>query len=325
MTQISESTLTIGGGDKQVRARQATRDDWPAIVALNCSVPDVPPEKPLEEMTPEERAEYGGPWMSIETLTPHYQEYERRGFPILVAESADSRIVGHLDLWLADEPEPVGRAACAEVVMEHAAYLGSGLENALLRYAAEVAVAFGLPALEGGMGIGGLGDDYLAKRALGFYLWDEHDRVEVASTGAPSAVEAEPVSDPSAVLQGLTILGRWAPRDYVWWFRRDPGNESLLRLEVQGEPCLALAVDAAEWGGGTEPGEVQDLTFYVPAARRHDPRFLSSVLGAYAAAAESTGAQAFRTWVPCCVSEGLTGVEVRSVTYGGAWLRKRLP
>jgi hypothetical protein len=323
MKEIHRSTFPIRGGQEQITARPAGREDWPGIVELNCTVPDRPWEKPPEELSPEERAEYGGPWMSLETLIPHYQEYEKRGFPILVAENAAGQIVGHLDLWLVDEPEPVGVAACAEVVMEHAHYVGSGLENALLRYAGEVAREIGRPVLEGGMGIGGLSDDYVPKRALGFRIWDEHDRIEVACvTNAPGCA-VEPVDEDEAAIQGLTVVGRWAPSGFIWSIgRRPPTGQGRFGLEVEGRPGVVQAVDAAEWGGGTAPGEVQDVTFYVPAPKRHDAGFLSSLLGTYAALSGRMGARSFRTWVPCSVTSELRGVTLLSAQYAGAWLRK---
>ena len=45
MREIQTSTLNIRGGEVEVIARRACRDDWPGIVEINCTVPDMPWER----------------------------------------------------------------------------------------------------------------------------------------------------------------------------------------------------------------------------------------------------------------------------------------
>jgi GNAT superfamily N-acetyltransferase len=274
-------------------------------------------------MTPEERCEYGGAWMSLESLGPHYALYVERGSPIFVAEDDSGRIVGNLDLWLADEPEPVGRNAFVEIVVEHAEYVGSGLENAMLGYAAEVARALGYPALDGSFGIGGLSDDYFAKRAMGFRIWDEHDRVD-AACGAGVLPKLAAVPATGDATRGLVVVGRWAPTEYVWLAGRADEEGLRLGTAVMGERCLIQAADAARWRGKTQPGFALDVTFYVPPERTHDAALVSELFRAFAAYGASQGFRMFCTWIPSTVAHKLSGVEVLSAAYAGTCLRMRL-
>ena len=328
MTTLPTQTLTIRGGTEQVRARPATEADWPAIVAMHCTSPDMPWPRPPEQITPEERSEYGGAWMSLETLRPHYAVYVEGGSPILVAEDAGGRIVANLDLWLAHEPEPVGRNAFVEIVQEHAEYVGSGLENAMLDYAAEVARALGYPALDGSFGIGGLSDDYAAKRAMGFRIWDEHDRIEVGCAPGP-AVQFKEVPATRTAVQGLVVLGRWAPTEYVWLLGRDDEQGHRLEVEVGGACCLIQGADAVRYRGASEPGQALDVTFYVPPDlyqlwHEKESPLVSELFRVYGAYGAAKAFRTFQAWIPCAVAAGLSGVDLRSAEYAGTCLRMRL-
>ncbi|HEV8595256.1 MAG TPA: hypothetical protein VGR51_06970 [Thermoplasmata archaeon] len=65
---------------------------------------------PYEDLTPFERYLHGGFGMDLSLLRRHVYEFERRGFPVLVAEDA-GRIVGEAEVWLDEEPAPFGRYA----------------------------------------------------------------------------------------------------------------------------------------------------------------------------------------------------------------------
>ena len=322
MKPLPTRRLTIRGGTERVTARPATEADWPGIVSMHCTVPDMPWPRPPEQMTPEERTRYGGGWMSVETLCPLYALYVERNSPILVAEDEAGRIVGNVDLWLADEPEPIGRNAFVEIVQEHAEYLGSGLENAMLTYAAETARTLGYPALDGSFGIGGLGTDYFDKRRIGFRIWDEHDRVEVACAAGPLPQVTEAPAAGSAV-SGLVVLGRYAPTEYIWLRRTDRQS---YRFEVRTGKgrCLIQGLDAAFVRGAAEPGKVLDVTLYVPPDRRHDAALVGELLHISAALGGARGFSALQTWIPSAVTERLTGVGLRWARYAGTCLRMRL-
>ncbi len=322
MISLPTCTLTIRGRTETVRARPATEADWPKIVDMHCSIPDMPWARPPEEMTPDELCEYGGPWMSLETLRELYRQYAERHSPILVAENAAGRIVGNVDLWLAREPEPVGANAFVEIVQEHAEYVGSGLENELLRYSVDVARALGRPALDGSFGWGGLSTDYFEKRRMGFRIWDEHDQIEVACVPGPTTGLSDAAPSGDAVQHAL-LLARWAPTEFVWLNRTEQGDHHL-EVEIDGTICFVGGFDAM-CVRGTEPrGEVLDATFYVPGDRRHDAPFVSRLLRAYAAYGEENGYRVFRTGVPSVISPDLRGVDIRSAEYAATCLRMRL-
>ncbi len=289
---------------------------------MHCTAPDMPWRRPPEEMSPQERSEYGGPWMSIETLRSLYALYVERNSPILVAEDRSGRIVANIDLWLADEPEPVGRNAFVEIVQEHAEYVGSGLENAFLGYAADAARGLGYPALDGSFGIGGLGTDYFEKRALGFHIWDEHDRIEVACEGgrAPRLREVPASGD---LVRDVCVLGRWAPTEFVWLVRvEDQGHR--LEVDAAGARCFIAGLDAADVRGPEEPGRVLDTTLFVPGDRRHDAALVSELLRIYAAYGAANGYEVVRTFVPAEVTGKLVGLEVLASGYIGTCLRMPL-
>jgi len=320
MKTLPTKTLAIRQGAEEVLARPATEDDWPGIVEMHFTAPDMPWARPPEEMSPEERAEYGGPWMSIETLKPYYAVYVERGSPILVAEDNSGRIVANIDLWLADEPEPVGRNAFVEIVQEDAEYLGSGLENAFLGYAAEVARVFGYEALDGSFGIGGLSDDYSAKRAMGFRIWDEHDRLEIACNPGPIADMVDLAAAGEAI-QDLVVLGRWAPTEYVWLLgRAGEPDEHRFGVQAAGQRCVIHGQQVKPAGTEGRP----EATFYLPADRRHDAALVGELCRIYSAFGARLGLDSFDCWVPSAVTDGLSGIEVKSARYAGTCLRMRL-
>jgi hypothetical protein len=260
--------------------------------------------------------------MSLETLRPLYALYVQRSSPILVAEDESGRVVANIDLWLADEPEPVGRNAFVEIAQEHAEYLGSGLQNAFLGYAADIARALGYPALDGSFGIGGLSTDYFEKRAMGFRTWDEHDGVEVACRRGPVPRLREAPATGDAV-EDTCVLGRWAPSEFIWLVRVEEEGHRL-ELDVAGARCLVAGLDAVHVRGAEPPGTRLDATFFVPPDGRHDPTLVSELLRAYAAYGAQQGYEAFSTFVPSRVAEKLSGVDVLSGSYIGTCLRMRL-
>jgi hypothetical protein len=338
--------LTIRSGGEKVVARQATEADWPGIVESHCTVPDKPWPRPPDEMTPEERTEYGGFWMSLETLRPHYRLYAERGSPILVAEDSAGRIVGALDLWLADEPEPVGRNAFVEIVEEHVECLGSGLENALIGYAANVARHLRYPTLDGSFGIGGLSTDYYEKRTMGFHIWDEHDLIEVAcqpgprprplapSTGrtrrpvrAPASRAGRPqlveVPITGEAVRDVVALGRWAPTEYIWRFRAEEEADRL-EVRIRGHRCLMECLDASCVRGADRPGEVLDASLLVPGDRRHDAELVSELLRICAGYGAERGYRSLKTFIPSALTPQLSGVGICAAQYAGTCLRMKL-
>jgi GNAT superfamily N-acetyltransferase len=322
MMSLPTRTLTIRGGTETVQARPATEADWPKIVQMHCSIPDMPWARPPEEMTPEERSAYGGPWMSIETLRELYGQYAARHSPILVAEDASGRVVGNVDLWVSREAEPVGPNAFVEIVQEHAEYVGSGLENELLRYAAEVARALRCPALDGSFGWGGLSDDYYQKRRMGFHIWDEHDEVEAACAPGPM-VGVSDIASCADTVHDAVILARWAPTEFAWlnWLEKEP---HYLKIESGRAICFASGTDAVHRRGSDPHGEVLSTTFYVPGDRRHDAALVSDLLRVYGAYAADYGYRVFRVGVPSAVTPELRGVEVHWTKYVATCLRMGL-
>jgi len=100
---------------ESVTIRQMTREDiaavrrfddelTPTLDALNAQYP---PSGPLT--TP------GGPWADDAELADHFENYQHHGGTILLAEDR-GRVVGSVDLWPADEPEPFGRSLDAECI-----------------------------------------------------------------------------------------------------------------------------------------------------------------------------------------------------------------
>jgi len=88
-----------------------------------------------EDLTSLERWMHGGSWMDLSLFRRHFHEYQRRGFPVLVAEDA-GRIVGECEVWLDEEPEPFGRYAEAAMVASGSPP-SPDVERDLLTWAAE--------------------------------------------------------------------------------------------------------------------------------------------------------------------------------------------
>ena len=102
-----------------------------------------------EELSPWQRYMHGGSWVDIGYCREHIKWYGRRGNLCFIAETTatvgKANIVGHMELWLADEPQPIGRNVGIEILALSPESLD--VENVLLDHAVEVSSQLGYPSL----------------------------------------------------------------------------------------------------------------------------------------------------------------------------------
>lgn len=99
-----------------------------------------------EELSLYERWLNGGPWMSPETCAIHLNWLLIAGHFALVAEF-DHQVVGEAELFLSDEPEPMGRTLHLSVLYVHRSMQRRGAGSALVRAAFDLARELGCHAL----------------------------------------------------------------------------------------------------------------------------------------------------------------------------------
>ena len=161
-----------------MNVRAATAQDAAGVVALHKSANPYgdwyrDPVQRLgpvayEDLTPLERYLHGGFWMDLSLFRRHFHEYQRRGFPVLVAEER-GHLVGECEVWLDEEPPPFGRYAEVAVVASGSPP-NADVERDLVTRAAERARKLGYGAIDLSPGHSGGGR---VAEGLGFVpLWD---------------------------------------------------------------------------------------------------------------------------------------------------------
>lgn len=130
--------------------RRARLDDVAAITETHCSnvrewflFPEEEREgKPVpahrEELSLYQLWRNGGSWMSVETCVIHLNRLLLGGHHPLVAE-LDGQVLGEAELFLSEEPPPLGRYLSLSVLYVHHDHQGQGLGSALMRAALELA------------------------------------------------------------------------------------------------------------------------------------------------------------------------------------------
>ncbi len=135
--------------------RRARLDDVAAITEVHCSnvrewLRFPPKGKPVpacrEELSLYQLCRNGGPWMSVETCAIHLNRLLLAGHYPLVAE-LDGQVLGEAELFLSEEPPPLGRYLSLSVLYVHRAHHGRGLGSALMRAALDLAAELECDAL----------------------------------------------------------------------------------------------------------------------------------------------------------------------------------
>ena len=125
---------------RRLTLRPATTDDVPGLVALHRGV-EQPALSPAA--TPVEWFRTGGPWMHEHFCVRHIQAYNDLGWDCCVIERNGGDIVGSVEVLYATEPEPFGRYAHLEILELAAAVNDAEVEEWVLDWCEERALARG--------------------------------------------------------------------------------------------------------------------------------------------------------------------------------------
>jgi len=199
--------------------RPATLADAAAITEIHCSDNRqwfrfaargrVPVR--YEELSLYERWLNGGPWMSLETCTVHLNRLLLAGHFVLVAE-VDHQVVGEAELYLSDEPPPMGRSLHLSILYVHRAKQRLGAGSKLVREAIELARESGCDTLTVVPAI----KPFYAK--LGFELCKRLVETQAPTREHASPFPIEPVLDGRySVVRGLPlVIGRYQSPCQAW-------------------------------------------------------------------------------------------------------------
>jgi GNAT superfamily N-acetyltransferase len=285
--------------------------------------------RPYEILTPFERFLHGGAWMDLGSCRRHLHEYASRGFPVLVAEEG-GRVVGHCDVWLAEEPEPFGRYGEAEMLLVDPARGGPGAMGRLLEHAMARCRRLGLPAFDLSPKHGGGGE--LAE-AMGFApIWDTRT-LEAPLAAVPSPDEDFETADmPPAyeAVADLLCLNHREPAAYrhatflgsfpSWRLAGVPREHVLAkRLRFKGGGGAVVAA-RREW---IDPNRTE-LDLWVPPPWRRDADALGRILAMAAETARRLGGRVLTTYLPAEMVEAARPLAFEGGEEPDPWLRKAL-
>jgi predicted N-acetyltransferase YhbS len=111
--------------------RQATLDDTHDVVAVHLTNPDRPFDRPPEGMTIDERCNYGGPWMAVETCAIHLNNLLAWGYLPLVVEE-HGRVIAEAEYYVGPDIPPLGRALDISVLFVHSNHQRQGAGSLLM-------------------------------------------------------------------------------------------------------------------------------------------------------------------------------------------------
>ncbi len=179
-----------------VSVRRAAAADGPALLAIHRAQNDFGGrwyenpfsggrETRVEDLTPAQRWLHGGPWMDPQLLDLHLQRTAANGGAVLVAVR-DSRVVGSVELWRADEPLPFGPYVDAGTLITEPAG-DAEVEDALLAAAVREARGRDVRSLD----IAPLhaGGDAKRLEDAGFVLLRDHRTVHILADRRPAPPE----------------------------------------------------------------------------------------------------------------------------------------
>ncbi len=240
----------------RINIRPATLADVAAITAIHCSDNRqwfrfeargrVPAR--YEDLSLYERWLNGGPWMSLETCAVHLNRLLLAGHYALVAE-IDHQIAGEAELFLSEEPAPMGRTLHLSILYVHRDWQRHGAGSALVREACELARELGCHTLTVVPEI----RPFYAKLGLepGLRLVE----TQTATREHTSPYPPEPILDGRyAVVRGLPLpIGRYQSACQAW---EDLPNEMAIpelrilravrwRIQLGGAPVYLILKEMA--------------------------------------------------------------------------------
>jgi hypothetical protein len=264
----------------------------------------------------------GGPWADDAELTDHFKKYQRHGGTILLAEDR-GRVVGFVDLWPADEPEPFGPSLDAECIDYFRKYYLAGLETRLLAEAERVARAAELPALD--IGTNTCSAEYVSLRRFGLRVFYEYDDVVCRCRPPCAARPRRTVLTPeTADLSGLIRANHWSPTDFTFRGDEEPTYLAELRWADRRAIVELWHYVPGRQNASVPPNPPNKSELFVPAAALNSTAFMSEILAECAAVAGELGAEEIALPCPSNLDLAPGKLEVIERRFAFAWLRKRL-
>ena len=303
--------------DVEVVVRTMKRADIPAMRRLDDEI-TAATDFANAQRAPGSESYPGGPWSEDEWLAEHFERYSSSGNITLLAEDADGKLVGFVDLWAASEPDPFGPSLDAECIDYLWEYHHLGLETILLEEAEKVARAAGLPALDAGTNTSS--GSYPSLRRFGMKVFYEYDELLCRCESLPAADRPDyRVVPPEEVdRSGLLKINHWSPSDFG--FAHEPGRPGVHESAVDGHRVVA------DFWRLWEPGHTAPIAceLLAPPEALQSPALMSKILRAAAFLAGEAGAKEIP--LPCPsdmpVDESMVTVADRGFKF--AWMRKEL-
>lgn len=319
MLRYHATTRQLLKGDASIAVRAMTENDIPAMRRLDdeiCAGLDIANgcRAPGNESCP------GGPWAKTETLYKHFRKYQESGNIILLAEDMNGKLIGFIDLWASDEPEPFGKSLNAECIDFLWEYYSLGLEVVLLQEAEKVAISAGLPALD--IGTNTSSGDYPSLRRFGMSLFYEYDKVwcDCQSIGGLSVPRYREISRSGFDRSGLLRVSHWCPTDFEFELGHEAGQPGVYEFHVDG-----LRVVADFWRlYALSPQTPIDCELYVPPSALSSPQCLTRILNETAVLASQIGAETIPLPCPSGVQLESPQFRIDKREFAFAWMRKRL-
>ena len=312
-------------GENEVLIRVMTREDIPAMRRLDDEI-NAQLDAWNTYRPPGAESVPGGPWLTDEWLTQHFEKFERTGnITLLAEEEATGRLVAFADLWVGCEPEPFGTSIDVECIDYLREYYHLGIETALLEEAEKVARAAGLAALD--IGTNTSSGDYPSLRRFGMRVFYECDFATCRCGPIPddSKLERRMLKLAELDLSGLVRVEHWAPSDFT--HVADAERAYITEIIVSGERVvLELFGPEDQATNMAFPYRAcpASADLFVSPKALESPEQTSEILRHCAYLAGEAGATQIRLPCPSGIALDPALVDVISREFGYAWMRKKL-
>ena len=282
-----------------------------------------------EDLTPLERFLHGGSWMDLSLCRRHVHEYQRRGFPLLIAEDR-GHVVGECEVWLDEEPEPFGRYAEAEMV-ESGLPPNADVERDLLTRAAERVRKMGYAHFDlSPMHSGG---ETVAK-GLGFRkIWDTRTFSAVLKDVPRPETEfaTRYLGGEYGDLAGLLLLNHREPARFRYEMLTALWPAELMAGVNDAQRLIAMAVDTPDgrfavfavrrdWLDPT----VAEVDVWIDSTAVKDTERLQEAFSIAVEVARKLGTKSVTTYGPPSTAKVLRGLGFKGGDEPDLWLRQTL-
>jgi GNAT superfamily N-acetyltransferase len=278
----------------------------------------------------------GGPWHHPHTCERHLQSYAAAGGEIWLAVTAGDRLVGSLEIWFDDEPEPFGRYGHVELLELRPEYQSREVETWLIDWAEARARQRGYQRFWC-RPVGSGGSEHVLRQRGYVHLWAN---AQVTLRNLPSF---EPPAHQVTALTGdysveaahLLALNhreaagfRWR---YLWLTALDPNRADwprstrLSAQRVQFESGVGGLFLLSLWPWYADPAEAR-VDLWIRPEQSANVALVGWLLAVAAALAASLGAASLISCLPKPLAQALASSSVEASPLEGddPWFRKLL-